>query len=112
MSDYSKIKQSPEYREARQEVRSMIEAFLKPINSKLDALERLSEGLKEQPKASMMIFAAVFGALSENPATIRKIIENLNVSMNAAAEQGAHVVVRSQLSQAATLLEALLQLKN
>jgi outer membrane protein TolC len=39
MSDYRKIQQTPEYREARQEVRAMIEAFLKPLHSQLDVLE-------------------------------------------------------------------------
>ena len=50
--DYSKFKLTPAYRDARQDVRSMIEAFLTPIRAQLKALEdRIAELEDRRPAA-------------------------------------------------------------
>jgi|HubBroStandDraft_6_1064221.scaffolds.fasta_scaffold360671_2 hypothetical protein len=79
---------------------------------RLTSLERMTVALEAQGKAFMMIIAAAFAAMAENPETIRRAGESLHASMRAAAQQNAHVVIVSQLAQASTLLDALLQRKN
>lgn len=73
MSDYSKIQQTPEYREARREVQAMINRDVQPLSrhvdeignavktaeAKLRELQTLTETLKEHPKAFSMILAAI-----------------------------------------------------
>jgi hypothetical protein len=82
------------------------------VEERLEALEKMTAALEAQGKAFMMIFAAVFGAMADNPDAIREAIKNLQISMNATAQQNAHVVVLSQLGQASMLLDALLHRKN
>lgn len=48
MSDWQKIKSTNEYKQARQEVRSMIEASLRPIQAELDALKTRLAALEDQ----------------------------------------------------------------
>ena len=59
-----------------------------------------------------MMFAAIFGALSENPDMIRKITGFLQDSLETAAKQDAHIVVLSELSQAVTLLTSMLNARH
>ena len=114
MSDYSKIRQTSEYREAKREVQEMIDRDIGLLRRHVDEIgtavrtaEEKLKMLEEHSKAFTMIFAAVFGALSDNPDLIRRIIDNLRISMNAAVQQNAHAAIRAELSKALTLLEAL-----
>jgi hypothetical protein len=81
-------------------------------DEKLEALERMAVALEAQGKAFMMIFAAVFSTMADNPDNLRRAAESLQVSMRAAAQQNSHVVILSQLAQAVTLLDALASRKN
>jgi hypothetical protein len=119
VSDYSKIKQTPEYREARREVQTMIDRevglvqqhvgeignAVRAAEQKLKALESQTEMLSEHPKAFTMIFAAIFTAL--DPAAIQKITDNLRISLNASIQQNAHPAVLAELGKVMTILNAL-----
>ena len=80
------------------------------VEDRLHSLERLSEALVEQPKAFAIIFAAIFGALpKDSPETLKKITEHLQDSLADTANQHAHLVVRSELSQTVNRLVLLLK---
>ena len=81
-------------------------------DERLAALERVAAALEAQGKALMMIIAAAFAAMAEDPDLIKRAIASLHVSMNAAAQENAHVVILSQLNQASMLLDGLLHRKN
>ena len=82
------------------------------VEDRLQALEKITEALVQHPKAFTMIFAAIFGALSENPETIRKIIAHLQDSLETSQRHGAHISVLAELSQAVTLLTSLLSARH
>lgn len=46
MSDYSKIKMTPEYRAIKTEVNELIEKALKPLQKKIGELEKRMESLE------------------------------------------------------------------
>jgi hypothetical protein len=82
------------------------------VEERLEASEKMTTALEAQGKAFMMIFAAVFAAMADDPDAIKKAIESLQISMKAAAQRNEHVVILSQMSQASMLLDALLHRKN
>jgi hypothetical protein len=82
------------------------------VEERLEGLERITVALEAQGKAFMMIIAAAFAAMADDPDAIRRAIESVHVSMNAAAQQNGHVVILSQLNQASMLLDAMLHRKN
>ena len=79
---------------------------------RLEALERTVAALVEQPKATAMTFAAIFGALADDPETIKKITGFLQDSLKTSVSQDAHVVVLSELSRTVTLLTSMLNAKH
>ena len=119
MSDYSKIKQTPEYREARREVQEMIDRsvgalgrYIDEIGNAVKTAEEKIKALEEHPKAFSMILASIYGALAgADPAIIENIIYNLRMAMNASVQQNAHPAIRAELQKAMIALEALVQVQ-
>jgi hypothetical protein len=114
MSDYDKIKKTSEYQEARREVQAMINRDVQPLARHVDeignavrAAEEKLRMLEEHPKAFTLVLAAIFGAFADNPAIISKVIDNLQISLNASVQQNAHPAILAELNKAMMLLTAL-----